>query len=187
MKLYVYSTTSTFVALLLLGSFSKATTLTPVRFSMPVPIVVPAKIHQFKSFHEWKASMVGAAEAKARQTQDAVMIKQRSSASASPMDPNANMKGGSEAGLSAQIQQMQNQLEKDEFQVSIAKDLTISDYFVGYLTKQKDLSAAITEVSGRLTAEEVAELMAAYANNFFSSQPVSTNGTKAPARAGSNQ
>lgn len=127
--------------------------------------------------------MITAAEIRARLSQDAVMTKQRSSASA---DPNANMKSGAEGGLSSQIQELQNQVEKDQYQVSIAKDLTISDYFVGYLTKQKDLSAAINEVSGRLTAEEVAELMSAYANNFFSSQPA-TGAASSPARAGSNQ
>lgn len=175
MKLYVCCF-STFVALNVLGPIVSASTLTPSRISsarsVPSAVVVqqPSSSSQYKSFHEWKNSMVSTAETKARQTQDAIMSKQRSSASTN--DPNlTTSKGSSEAGLSSQIQQMQLQLEKEEYQVSIAKELTISDYFVGYLTKQKDLKAAISEVSGRLTPEEVAELMSAYATNFFSSQP----------------
>ena len=191
MKLYVYSI-STFVALGLLGSFSKAATLAPSRFSLAASTAVSApgntvssaaKNHQFKSFHEWKTGMISLADSRAKQAQDAIMVKQRTSASA---DPNAALKSGSEAGVSTQIHEMQNQLEKEQYQLSIAKELTISDYFVGYLTKQKDLTAAINEVSGRLTPEEVAELMSAYANNFFTSVPSNT-AVNAPARAGSNQ
>jgi hypothetical protein len=49
----------------------------------------------------------------------------------------------------------------------MAKDLSVTDYFVGYLTKLQDKKAAFNEVAGKLTAEEVAELMAAYANSVF--------------------
>lgn len=188
MKLYVCCF-STFVALNVLGPIVSASTLTPSRISharltaVTAAVQLPTTTSQYKSFHEWKNSMVSSAETKARQTQDAIMLKQRSSASTT--DPNlAGGKGTSEGGLSSQLQQMQFQLEKDEYQVSIAKELTISDYFVGYLTKQKDLKAAISDVSGRLTPEEVAELMSAYATNFFSSQP-SVGATSI--RSGSNQ
>ena len=49
----------------------------------------------------------------------------------------------------------------------MAKDLSVTDYFVGYLTKMQDKKAAFNEVAGKLTAEEVAELMSAYANSVF--------------------
>ena len=54
-------------------------------------------------------------------------------------------------------------------QGDIAKDLTLADYFAGYLTKQRDQAQAIKEVSGRLSPEEVAELMTIYANSVFGS------------------
>jgi len=189
------------VALSLLGSYSKASTLTSSHFllgSAPVvaaatsqtqsslPLTGTQKTHQYKSFHEWKNTMVSSAELRAKQAQDAVMLKQRTSASTK--DPNLNKSNGGESGLSNQMQTLQNQLEKEEYQLSLAKDLTISDYFVGYLTKQKDMSAAITEVSGRLTPEEVAELMSAYANNFFSTTRAATAPSSGSLmRAGSNQ
>jgi hypothetical protein len=126
--------------------------------------------------------MISAAEARAKISQDAVSLK-RGSASA---DPNLSNKTTSESGLSAQLQELHNQAEKDSYQLSMAKDLTISDYFVGYLTKQKDLPAAINEVAGRLSTDEVAELMSAYATNFFSSQRIN-NALSGPARSGTNQ
>lgn len=57
-------------------------------------------------------------------------------------------------------------------------DLTVADYFAGYLTKQKDQASAIREVSGRLSPDEVAELMMIYANSVFGTHP-----SQIPARA----
>lgn len=54
-------------------------------------------------------------------------------------------------------------------QAEMAKDLTVADYFAGYLTKQRDQAQAIKEVSGRLSPDEVAELMTIYANSVFGS------------------
>ena len=141
------------------------------------------EIFRFKSFREWKNTMVSSAEMQLKQSNGAIALKQRLSASALS-DPNMASKGNTESGLNSNLQELQKQAEKDQYQLSITKDLTISDYFVGYLTKQRDMNAAITEVSGRLTPEEIAELMAAYANNFFSSR--NSPGT-ATSRAGSNQ
>lgn len=112
-----------------------------------------------KSYREWKISMVTEAEARLKATKDSlVKIK-------IPVI---------DASAQAELKMMQNRFYKESLQLSMAHDLTISDYFVGYLTKQKELNKAIKEVSGRLTAEEVAELMSAYANNFFSSRPASS-------------
>jgi hypothetical protein len=180
-KLYVYSI-STFVALSLSGSFSTALALTPTRISAAPSSATAARTNQYKSFHEWKNSMISSAEARAKVSQDAVSSK-RGSAST---DPNLINKTNSEAGISTRLEELHNQAEKDSYQVSMAKDLTISDYFVGYLTKQKDLTGAINEVAGRLSTDEVAELMSAYSTNFFSSQRINSALT-GPARSGTNQ
>ncbi len=177
MKLYVIST-STFIVFAL---FSMAVHATPV--SNPSAAAAKQLISfQFKSFREWKNGMIYMAEAQAKQSKNAVAMKQRIAASTT--DPNLSQKQNLESGLSMQLEELQKQAEKDQYQLSITKELTISDYFVGYLTKQNDMKAAINEVSGRLSAEEIAELMAAYANNFFSSRPSSG---MAPTRAGTSQ
>ncbi len=172
MKLYVTSI-STFIVFALISISGAAT---------PLPAAKDIGAFQFKSFREWKFSMVSSAELQAKQSRSAVFLKQRIAASST--DPNLIQKSNPESGLSSQLQELQKQAEKDEYQLTITKELTISDYFVGYLTKQSDIKAAINEVSGRLSPEEIAELMAAYANNFFSSRP--TSGLS-PARAGSTQ
>ena len=112
-----------------------------------------------KSYREWKLSMIADSDFRLKNLKGNLW-KSRTSASSA-----------TEAGVGPQIQSIQNMIDKEELQYSLAQDLTISDYFVGYLTKQKSLNSAIKEVSGRLTAEEVAELMTAYADNFFSSKP----------------
>jgi hypothetical protein len=55
-------------------------------------------------------------------------------------------------------------------QAEMAKDLTMADYFAGYITKQDDQTEAIKQVSSRLSAAEVAELMTIYANSVFGTQ-----------------
>ncbi len=69
----------------------------------------------------------------------------------------------------------------------MAKDLTMADYFAGYLTKQADRAEAIKQVSSRLSAGEVAELMTIYANSVFGTQPPqlpiqADNSPKTPAK-----
>ena len=168
MKLYV-------ICYLLMLSFMPAQAAT----AATNPIVViqrDLENFRFKSFREWKNAMVSSAEMQLKQSNGAIALKQRLSASAAN-DPNMAYKGNTESGLQLHLQELQKQAEKDQYQLSITKDLTITDYFVGYLTKQRDMSAAINEVSGRLNPEEIAELMAAYANNFFSSRPAPSNAT----------
>ena len=178
MKLYVIST-STFIVFAHYCMAAHASS--PLYLSAPAAIK-ETNSFQFKSFREWKSGMINSAEVQVRQSKNAVALKQRIAASAT--DPNLAQKLNVESGLSIQLQELQKQAEKDQYQLSITKELTISDYFVGYLTKQNDMKAAINEVSGRLSAEEIAELMAAYANNFFSSRPSSG---MAPSRAGTSQ
>ena len=175
MKLYLIS----ICTFLLFNVFANATALNAVKLA-----TVGARENasfQFKSFREWKMGMVYTAEMQSKRSTGAIASKQRLSASA---DPNLAAKNGAESGLNLQLAELQKQAEKDKYQLAITQDLTISDYFVGYLTKQKDMSAAISEVSGRLSPEEIAELMAAYANNFFSSK---SSTDTIPARSGFNR
>ncbi len=174
MKLNVFSTCTLMVICL-----SSSASLAAVGASV-VTATAPST-HSFKSFREWKTSMIASAQDKVKQAQLAIYQKQRNSASTS--DPNLHNKLNSESGLNATFTELQQQAEKEQYQLSISKELTISDYFVGYITKQKDLSATIHDVSGRLTPEEISELMYAYANNFFSSRPSAATGA---ARAESN-
>ena len=83
-------------------------------------------------------------------------------------DPNlARRNSGLEAISGVNTANLENQLQQDQSILEMAKDLSVTDYFVGYLTKIQDKKAAFNEVAGKLTSDEVAELMTAYANSVF--------------------
>lgn len=114
-----------------------------------------------KSFREWKSEKVQDALGKVTATKTKIQL-------AKTKDPNlARRKGGLEATPGVHLEPLEDQLERDQATLEMAKDLSVTDYFVGYLTKLQDKKAAFNEVAGKLTAEEVAELMAAYANSVF--------------------
>lgn len=115
----------------------------------------------YKSYREWRSYMIEAAASRVQKTQKNLESQRN--------DPNARQNSNLQAGLSPQLSALQNQLEKEELQVSMASELTISDYFVGYITQQKNVPDTIKDVAGKLSPEEVAELMAAYADRFFKS------------------
>lgn len=132
-----------------------------------------------KSFREWKSAKVQDAQLRVK------FLKQKLNpevTAGSIQDPNLAKKSGtSEAGLSRELHE---QLEREILNLSLTQDLSMTDYFVGYLTKQSSLDVAIRDLSSRLTPEEVAELMSAYAQNFFQSKPTSV---KVAPRADSGQ
>lgn len=132
-----------------------------------------------KSFREWKNAKVQDAQLRVK------FLKQKlnpETTTAGNQDPNLAMKSAtSEAGLSRELHE---QLEREILNLSLTQDLSMTDYFVGYLTKQSSLDVAIRDLSTRLTPEEVAELMSAYAQNFFQSKQSSV---KVAPRADSSQ
>lgn len=112
------------------------------------------------SYREWKNSKIQDAKLKVKSIKDKIEV-----------DPNLPRKnGGSEAGLN-------QDLERGILNLSLTQDLTISDYFVGYLTKQSSMDRSIKDVSRRLTAEEVAEMMSAYAQQVFQTRPTTLKAT----------
>lgn len=114
-----------------------------------------------KSFREWKSEKVQDALGKVTITKTKIQV-------AKSKDPNLNRRKGTlEASSGANAENLEEQLEQDQATLEMARDLSVTDYFVGYLTKLQDKKAAFNEVAGKLTAEEVAELMAAYANSVF--------------------
>lgn len=113
-----------------------------------------------KSFREWKSEKVQDALVKVTATKTKIQI-------AKSKDPNLSRKKGLEAASGSNLENLEEQLEQDQATLDMAKDLSVTDYFVGYLTKLQDKKTAFNEVAGKLTAEEVAELMSAYANSVF--------------------
>lgn len=146
MKLYVFSCRTLMLALLALIILVPASSYS-VTSALPPNQNVSSGV---LSYREWKNSKISDAQMKIKTIKDKLGA-----------DPNIQIKNSStEAGLS-------KELEREILILSLTEDLTISDYFVGYLTRQNSMEAAIKDVAVKLTADEVAELMAAYAENFL--------------------
>ncbi len=128
--------------------------------AQPVPAVANENSLKPKSFREWKNERVESASLRL----EALQLKMKSLKASRAI-------AKTEAGLGGdiQIERLQAQLDQAHFSLDLAKDLSVTDYFVGYLTKMEDRKGAISAVAGKLSAEEVAELMNAYANSFFGS------------------
>ena len=121
------------------------------------------KPSSYKSFREWKSQRVQDAQSKIL----VIRTQIDSRKAARGTDPNlAQGRKGFEAGEPG-VTLLERQLRQEQYDLEMAKDLSVTDYFVGYLTKVQDKKSAIQDVASKLTPEEVAELMMAYANSVF--------------------
>jgi hypothetical protein len=133
-------------------------TVRPMIASLPV-----VEVPKVKSYREWKSEKVQEAIGRVIVTKTQIQV-------AKSKDPNlVRRKGGTESKSGIDMGGLEEQLQEDQSSLDMAKDLSVTDYFVGYLTKVQDKKAAFNEVAGKLTADEVAELMSAYANSVFGS------------------
>lgn len=127
---------------------------------------------QVKSYREWKTEKVQMAQSKVTTLKTQVEARKSQRTTAAGVDPNLAKKSSTEAALPQNIstEKLEKQLRMEQYALEVAQDLSVTDYFVGYITKIKDKKAAFNEVAGKLTPEEVAELMTAYANSVFGTQ-----------------
>lgn len=123
-----------------------------------------SKDQSLKSFREWKAEQIS--EVQGRLTE---LSKKKSAQRSLP--PRAVAKA-TEAGLGFETNPaaLDRQISQELAKMALVEDLSVSDYFVGYLTKVDNRKEAFKEIAGRLSAEEIAELMNAYANSVFGTQ-----------------
>lgn len=134
-----------------------------------------------KSYREWKNERVQAAQAKVTTLKTQIDQKKMARLAAGGTDPNLAHQAGLQAVVSQDIsvEKLERELREEIYDLETAKDLSVTDYFVGYLTKVQDKKTAFSEVAGKLSPEEVAELMTAYANSVFgahsSDLPASAN------------
>jgi hypothetical protein len=137
--------------------------------AVPESVWASDGVKTVKSYREWKNQKVQ--EAQGRLTTYKTRLDRKK-------DPNLNKIAGTEA-RDLESLRLENQVRSEQNALETAKELTVSDYFAGYLIRLRDKNGAFKEVAGRLTAEEVAELMAAYANSVFGTQtgnlPASAN------------
>ncbi|MEK2689524.1 hypothetical protein [Bdellovibrio sp. GT3] len=138
--------------------------------SSPVrPAIAAIPTPQFKSYREWKTEKVNSAQMKVTLIRGQIQTQKTGRRAASGTDPNL-ARGKSMEAVAAHnisVEALERQLSEEQYDLEVAKDLSVTDYFAGYLTKVSDKKAAFKEVAGKLSPEEVAELMNAYANSVF--------------------
>jgi hypothetical protein len=146
-KLYVTGI-CTLVMTAFLFSFCEAQAAQSALAAVPSPTKTGST---YKSYREWKNTMVGAAELRIQKIKQTLELQRQASLAQGRLNLDPNLK---------------NKLSKEQLQATIASELTINDYFIGYLNKQPNVQQAIDGVAGKLSSAEVAELMSAYAYNF---------------------
>lgn len=118
-----------------------------------------------QSFGEWKEQKIHEVQLEVEALQAKV--------EANKVDT-LSTKGGekvkSTSALDLNLVQLKNQLINKTYSLEMAKELTVADYFAAYLTKLDNKKESFKEIAAKMTAEEVADLMSAYANAMFSSQ-----------------
>ncbi len=107
---------------------------------------------RIKSYREWKHDLV-------MESQSKISLYRSQIDALKPHSPLV--------GRNLSVDKLEKDHRAEEYALEIAKELTVTDYFVGYLTKVQNKKAAFQEVAGKLTPDEVAELITAYANSVF--------------------
>lgn len=132
---------------------------------MAAPMTTQALAH-IKSYREWKHDIVMSAQTKISNYKAQIQAR-KARTTTTGTDPNIKNSHDLEAVSSRNmtIETLENQLHHEEYVLDVSSDLSISDYFVGYLTKVQNRKAAFKEVAGKLSLDEVTELMSAYANS----------------------
>lgn len=126
-----------------------------------------------KSYKEWKTERVHGTQARIHSIKNQIDNRKAVRAAIASQDPNLRQgRGTLEAASTADytVEKLERQLKAEQYNLELAQDLSVTDYFAGYLTKVQNKKAAFAEVAGKLSAEEVAELMNAYANSVFGAQ-----------------
>lgn len=124
-----------------------------------------------QSYKEWKMARVQGSQTRIVSIKNQIDNRKAVRAAiAQGVDPNLQRtKGTLEAASTADytVEKLERQLKAEQYNLELAQDLSVTDYFAGYLTKVQNKKSAFAEVAGKLSPEEVAELMNAYANSVF--------------------
>lgn len=101
------------------------------------------------SFSEWKANKVQAAQAQYSALESEYLAKKKQNSA----DP--------------QLLNLYSELKNSKSNVNELSDLSVTDYFVGYLSQFKSKRLAFQSAVTKLGPAEVSELMEAYANSLL--------------------
>jgi hypothetical protein len=127
----------------------------------PAMAINKSESGRIKTYREWKSDLVQEALARVTATKTQREISRN-------RDPNlARNQGGMESASGLAIERLEAQLQADQNELETARNFSVTDYLAGYLMKVQNKKAAFKEVAAKLTADEIVELMSAYANTAF--------------------
>lgn len=148
------------------ASFAQGFRAQPASRFIKVRVAHGAEIST-KTFREWKNEKIQNAQTRISNlktrmdlTKQSRQIAQGDSNTVSPKTTEASYLTDST------LVTLEKQLQQEQYAIELAQDLSMTDYFVGYLTKLPNQQKAIQEVSSRLSVEEVADLMLSYSKMF---------------------
>lgn len=115
------------------------------------------KKSQILSFNDWKNLKInetkGRLSAKEREMQQFIKVRGRA-LSSDKMKTQADLD---------EMNKIESQLRNEELSFELAKDLTINDYFVGYIVKNKNLSnEELKEIVKKMSSEDLVEILSAF-------------------------
>lgn len=118
-----------------------------------LPGVSMAKL---KSFRDWKSERISESQLKIQTFKS--QIEQRKKEL-------VNKKADTQTDVT--LINLEQKLQLEQFSFDLATDLSVTDYFVGYLNKVENKQSAFKELAAKMSPDEVAEIMTAYANSVF--------------------
>lgn len=127
--------------------------------SKPASIRSTASNAAIKSFKEWKNEKVQSAIKKVTITRAQIEYRK--------LNKQLLQKGEAGNLKDSEMERLELQLKNDTYSLEVAQDLTVSDYFGIYLTKQENRTDAYKDAAQKMTSDEVAELIAMFADSFF--------------------
>ena len=137
-----------------------------IKAALPLP-VVPIVI-TVKSYREWKNEKVQLAIKKVTITKAQIEYRKLNKQFLQKSEPTP--------AKDPEADRLEAQLKNDLYSFEVAQELSVTDYFAIYLTKQENKPDAYKEAAAKMTPDEVGQLIKAYADSMFS-----TNGTTPPA------
>jgi predicted Zn-dependent peptidase len=127
----------------------------------------PATPVNVKSYKEWKNEKVQIAIKKVTITKAQIEYRKLNKQFIQTNEP--------VAAKDVELDKLEASLKNDLYSLEVARELSVTDYFAIYLTKQDNKTEAYKEAADKMTPDEVNQLIRAYADSMFS-----TNGHGSP-------
>lgn len=138
-----------------------------IKAALPLAPTLVNSNNNVKSYKEWKNEKVQIAIKKVTITKAQIEYRKLNKQFLQKDEP-TNAKD-------PEADRLEAQLKNDLYSLEVAQELSVTDYFAIYLTKQDNKTDAYKEAAEKMTPDEVGQLIKAYADSMFSA-----NGGGAP-------